>query len=324
MRHLGSLIAGILITPLAWGFIAFGQQKSAATVASWTDSGTFDTGDLLKPAGFLLAAGILIGLVAALRVSPLGALLAGLVYVVTYVVFFLNPLDVRDAIPEPTVLGTKIPLRTPLDNGTLLLIGAALLVAVVSVGRWRRWPVVAAAEPGAAGAPAPAEGPGEPGAETPGTPGETPADVGTSAPAGLATGDSAAGSTAPWSAADRTWAGAPAARHSADDTEAGRTRQTLADYPSAEYPAAYPPGQQPSPGYPQAGGYPSAGSTPTAYPQTKYPPGTYPSASAAGTGQRGEAARPAGTGDDQTPESTSPPTSPPTSPWSAPPRTGQG
>jgi hypothetical protein len=138
MRHLGSLIAGILIAPVAWCLIALGQARSAATVASWIAANQFDTKDLVAPAAYLAAAGVLIGLIATLRISPVGPLVAGLLYTGTYVGLFFSPLRVRDAVPgSVTLLNTNIAPRIPLDNGTLLLVGVTLLIAVFSAARWR-------------------------------------------------------------------------------------------------------------------------------------------------------------------------------------------
>jgi len=144
MRHLGSLIAGILIAPVAWLLIALGQQKSTTLVAGWTAGSRFDTVDLLVPTAYLLGAGALLGLVATLRVSPVGPLVAGLALLAPSVSLFISPLSTLDRMSHPVSLGTlDIDPRVPLVNGTLPVIGALLVVAVFSVKRWRRWPVLA-------------------------------------------------------------------------------------------------------------------------------------------------------------------------------------
>src|SRR5690348_18167429 len=84
MRHLGSLIAGILIAPVAWVLIALGQQKTTSTVTPWLGGGAFNTVDLIGPVAFVVAAGILIGLIGTLRLSPIGALVVGVVYVALF------------------------------------------------------------------------------------------------------------------------------------------------------------------------------------------------------------------------------------------------
>ncbi|HET8660455.1 MAG TPA: hypothetical protein VFM55_15815 [Micromonosporaceae bacterium] len=147
MRHLWSLIAGVVIAPLVWGLLAIGQPQSSETVAEWEQQDTIYTGDLLKPAAFLAVAAILLGLVATLRFSPAGALVAGLLFLAPAVGLFVDPASVRDGLPDDfTLAGQTVHVRTPLDNGTLLLLGLLLVVAAFSVQRWRRWPV---AEPDA-------------------------------------------------------------------------------------------------------------------------------------------------------------------------------
>ncbi len=150
MRHLLSLLAGVVVAPLAWGLIALGQSGSQDQIGDWVNTKTFDTADLIEPAIYLVVAGILLGLIATLRISPLGPLVGGLLLVAAYVGMFIAPLDVRDAIPDDwTIQDRHLALRVPLDNGTLALVGLLLVMAVFSANRWRHWPAVAAAEPGA-------------------------------------------------------------------------------------------------------------------------------------------------------------------------------
>lgn len=150
MRHLGSLIAGVLIAPIAWLLIALGQQQSVPRVADIVTGDATSTAGLVGPVSMLAGAGILLGLVATLRISPVGPLLAGLFFVGTYVGLIVAPSRVHAAVPGNIhVLGQHITPRTPLDNGTLLVIGALMLVSLVSAHRWRRWPAeeVAVDEP---------------------------------------------------------------------------------------------------------------------------------------------------------------------------------
>jgi hypothetical protein len=165
MRHLWSLLAGVLAAPLAWGLIAVGQARSQQTVTGWVDSRGFDTTDLIEPASYLVVAGILLGLIATLRISPLGPLIAGLLLSAVYAGMFVEPLDVRNAVPDDWDLFNRhIPLRGPLDNGTVLLVGMLLLVAMFSGQRWRVWPTLAGSPEAG---PEPGQEPGEPGTPEP-------------------------------------------------------------------------------------------------------------------------------------------------------------
>ncbi|MEU7614760.1 hypothetical protein AB0M91_27690 [Micromonospora rifamycinica] len=141
MRHLWSFLAGLVVAPITWVLLTLGQDGSGRTVDRWVEIGTYNTANLIEPAVYLGVAGILLGLVGTLRTSPLGPLVAGLLLVTPYVGMFIAPFTVLDRIPSDwKVLGDPLPLRQPVQNGTLFLIGVLLLMAVFSVRRWRRWP----------------------------------------------------------------------------------------------------------------------------------------------------------------------------------------
>nr|BFE65226.1 hypothetical protein GCM10020063_097520 [Dactylosporangium thailandense] len=155
MRHVGSLIAGMFIAPIAWLLIAIGQQQSAETVAKWVERGAFDSVDLLVPAAYLLGAGLLIGLIASLRISPVGPIVAGLALLATYVSLFIDPLSVMNSLPRDLAIGSlKVDLRLPIVNGTTAVLGLALLIAAFSVKRWRTWPTAVPLVPAAGEGPA--------------------------------------------------------------------------------------------------------------------------------------------------------------------------
>jgi hypothetical protein len=146
MRHLWSFLAGLVVAPVTWVLITLGQDGSARTIGRWVEIGTYNTANLIEPAVYVAVAGILLGLLGTLRVSPLGPLVAGVLLVAPYVGMFVAPFSVRDRIPESwNVLGDPLPLRLPVENGTLFLIGALLLMATFSGQRWRRWPTRATA-----------------------------------------------------------------------------------------------------------------------------------------------------------------------------------
>lgn len=148
MRHLWSLLAGVIAAPLTWVLVSMGQDGSTRTVAGWVDSGRYDTVDLIEPAAYLAVAGVVLGLLGTLRFSPLGPLVAGLLLIGPYAGMFADPFAVRDAVPGDWELsGDPLVLRQPLDNGTLLLLGALLVMATFSVQRWRSWPGAAGTVP---------------------------------------------------------------------------------------------------------------------------------------------------------------------------------
>jgi hypothetical protein len=141
MRHTATLVAAVVIAPLAWILVAFGQDRTAQALDTADSSGVYRTGDFVAPLFFLAAAGILLGLIATLRFSPLGAVVTGLGYATSYILLLLAPESVLSMFTHRvSIAGRHADLSTPVRTGTTLLLGGVLLVAVVSVGRWRRWP----------------------------------------------------------------------------------------------------------------------------------------------------------------------------------------
>jgi hypothetical protein len=137
MRHIATLIAAVVIAPLAWLLIAFGQTETVSAVTA----GSYSVGHLARPLVLLAAAGILVGLIATLRFSPLGAVLTGAVYTASYVLLVVNHSTLDKTLGYTLkIAGERADLRVPVQTGTSLVLGGLLLVAVASVKRWRRWP----------------------------------------------------------------------------------------------------------------------------------------------------------------------------------------
>ena len=150
MRHIGTVIAAVIVGPLAWILFALGQDRSARAFADAQNGGALDSGDLVRPALLLAAAGLLLGLIATLRFSPLGAALTGLIYSTTYLGLLINPTAMLRLLDQkPTLNGHQVDLAAPLRTGTSLLVGSLLLVGVVSIRRWQQWPQHAADAPAA-------------------------------------------------------------------------------------------------------------------------------------------------------------------------------
>nr|WP_203707458.1 hypothetical protein [Asanoa iriomotensis] len=140
-----------MAAPVVWILLALGQDGSASTIGTWAETSAFNTARLIGPAVYLAAAGIGLGVLATLRWSPLGPVVAGLLLMAPYVGMFIAPLRVRSAVPGGwRLFGDPLPLRLVLDNGTLFFLGLLLLMAAFSVQRWRRWPVPAPVSSGVA------------------------------------------------------------------------------------------------------------------------------------------------------------------------------
>ncbi|MFD0783466.1 hypothetical protein ACFQZ8_05995 [Micromonospora azadirachtae] len=142
MRHIKTVIAALIVGPLAWVLLAAGQGRSLRVFADAQDNGAPPGAiALLKPLLVLVAAGLLLGLIATVRVSPLGSVLTGLAYTISYVSMLFSPARLLDLLGHKLgVAGYQIDLLTPVRTGTTLLLGVLLMVGVVSVQRWRRWP----------------------------------------------------------------------------------------------------------------------------------------------------------------------------------------
>jgi hypothetical protein len=141
MRHLATLIAAIVIAPLAWILLAFGQDRSAQAFVNAHNNGAFDKGEFLRPLALLAVAGILLGLIGTLRLSPLGATLTGIVYLGSYLALLINPNGLLNVLPQGfSLAGRYADPTTPLQTGSALVLGALLLIGAASPSRWRRWP----------------------------------------------------------------------------------------------------------------------------------------------------------------------------------------
>jgi hypothetical protein len=161
MRHLGSLLAGLVIAPLAWVLLAFGQTR---VYAYWSPTAVDHNYPWIEPILYLVAAGLLVGLLASTRISPVGPLVAGAAYLAAGVAGLASASAAKLLPHLLTISGRRADLRLPVGNGTAIVLGAAMLVAVVSASRWRRWPVAPARAE--VGGPQPAV---EPGTVEPGT-----------------------------------------------------------------------------------------------------------------------------------------------------------
>ncbi|NUR70279.1 MAG: hypothetical protein HOU81_05630 [Hamadaea sp.] len=146
MRHLWSLIAGVVIAPLVWAVVAFGQTVMGEVYTAGAPTGY--SSKVLLGAGLLVGAGLIAGLIASLRVSPVGPLLVALLYLGSSALLIFAPktgADVFDRV-QKDVLGHDVMTITPLKSGVIPVLGGVLLIAVFSASRWRVWPGTVAAD----------------------------------------------------------------------------------------------------------------------------------------------------------------------------------
>lgn len=144
MRHLGSLIAGIVIGIVAWILIGYAQAKIGSAAVTGVDRHSW--GHYSAALLLMAIAGLLIGLIASTRVSPIGPFVAGAGYVLLQLAYVTWP-HFLNWLPG-SVFGQHDIWTRPASSGVFALLGLVLLVGVLSVRRWQRWPRRRVAEAG--------------------------------------------------------------------------------------------------------------------------------------------------------------------------------
>ena len=137
MRHLLSILAGLIIAPATWLLVGFGQAKF---VKITNDTEGFTLSDATVPLALLAAAGLVYGLIAVTRISPLGPLIAALFFAGGQLAYAWRPMKFGDLLSGGKVFGETGVLTLPASTGVAAIMGGALLLTLFSIGRWRRWP----------------------------------------------------------------------------------------------------------------------------------------------------------------------------------------
>ena len=133
MRHVWSLIAGVVIAPLAWFLIAFGQGAMSRGQSLNDFQGDFILGGLL-----VVGVGLLLGVISSLRISPVGALVAALAYLGASMFALFARQDALKVFSQEVKIGDYTTnLADPLNSSVLAVVGGMLLIAVFSPARWR-------------------------------------------------------------------------------------------------------------------------------------------------------------------------------------------
>jgi hypothetical protein len=133
MRHLAALLVAILVAPISWLLLAFGQDPPGRAF-----TGALNPTIFVRTAACLLGAGVILGLLATIRLSPLGVVLTGAGYVATHVALLAAPVAVLGLFPRSvSVAALSADPTSPLRTGTALILGVSMLVAAIGLGR--RW-----------------------------------------------------------------------------------------------------------------------------------------------------------------------------------------
>jgi len=148
MRHVLSLVLGVVVAPLVWVAVAVGQGATKEGVPH----------GLLVSGLVLVGVGLVAGLLVSLRTSPLGAVFAGIVFLGASAFMYLDHNRGMDLFTTNwTIMRYPIDLASPLTTGVLAFAGGLLLMSVFSAARWRsgrnaatdpdNWSPIPAAEP---------------------------------------------------------------------------------------------------------------------------------------------------------------------------------
>ncbi|MGH8791084.1 MAG: hypothetical protein ACRDXX_00340 [Stackebrandtia sp.] len=133
MRHIGSLVAGIIFAPVAW--LLIGAAEIGLNTSVFPDA----VGAPDKPIamGMFAGAGLLLGLLAVTRWSPAGPLAAAAVFGGGFAIFRVMGGNVT--LPS-SLEAAKIPADSVMvagDSGWGIAIAVLMFMSVVIPGRWR-------------------------------------------------------------------------------------------------------------------------------------------------------------------------------------------
>lgn len=136
MRHLGSLIASIVIGIVAW--IAIGWSQAHLGMMAVNGTATRNWSGYWLSLLIMACAGLVIGIIAATRISPTGPFIVGLGYLVLQALYVTWP-GFLGWLPN-SVFGQTDVWTRPERSGMTAVLGLVLLASVLSIRRWQRQP----------------------------------------------------------------------------------------------------------------------------------------------------------------------------------------
>ncbi|GAA3760394.1 hypothetical protein GCM10022205_55290 [Spinactinospora alkalitolerans] len=135
MRHPLGLLAGIIVTPLLWA----GTAWSAAEIGSRLPNLDIDDPMLLASVAAMMAIGLVCGLLAGSRISPLAAFLPGAVLLGLCLWPLVDYPSMNATLPDWLAPGTLFhPLGPALAVN--LALGTLLFISALAPSRWRSRP----------------------------------------------------------------------------------------------------------------------------------------------------------------------------------------
>jgi len=136
MRHLGSILLGLVLGPVVWLAGGYGGARIAADLARSSGIENRNQSVILGVV-MCLVAGLALGILLGTRLSPLGPVLVGIAFLALGLMYALSPRGFTDATPD-RVFGADRMLTQPLEHGWAYIVGLALLIPLLSPHRWRR------------------------------------------------------------------------------------------------------------------------------------------------------------------------------------------
>jgi hypothetical protein len=136
MRHVLSLLFGLLLAPLIWFLASLGHYRFLDALRRFGDDPDRLRTELAFGALLIIAAGVWLGVLLGTRLSPLGPGIAALIWLGAGAFFILDVQRVVDLLPEGPS-GKEDLYVLPLDHGYAFLVGAAMLVPLFNRSRWR-------------------------------------------------------------------------------------------------------------------------------------------------------------------------------------------
>ncbi|WP_051367388.1 hypothetical protein [Hamadaea tsunoensis] len=134
MRHLWSLLSGLVLAPVAFLLFALG---AAGPVGQRLQSGSW--GHYAVTGGAYALAAVLLGLLASLRISPAGPVAAGLIFLIVQTTD-LVAVGGRTLAESWSIGGITLYPGRVTAGWLPLIAGIVLLMAGFSGQRWRAWP----------------------------------------------------------------------------------------------------------------------------------------------------------------------------------------
>ncbi|MCW2503079.1 MAG: hypothetical protein JWO79_1363 [Actinomycetia bacterium] len=135
MRHVLSLLAGLALAPVVWFLAALGDYRLVTALPRGAAAGG-SSKELLLGVLLLLAGGLWIGILAGTRVSPAGSVAIGLVWLGAGAWFVKDPKQLADWLPDGPG-GHHGLFLLPLEHGYAFVVGAAMMLPLISITRWR-------------------------------------------------------------------------------------------------------------------------------------------------------------------------------------------